>query len=128
MTDYNGYNWNMLKRILTYLLMILIVFQSSLAMADAHQFYQSGYEHINFDQHNQDSNNLTIEMQNTELLDESLFSSQESDCQHCCHCHGHCPPCPTDHALLRKHSTKVSEYSEQAYPGFVNTLQRPPRI
>ena len=119
----------MLKRILTYLLMILIVFQSSLAMADAHQFYQSGYEHINFDQHNQDSNNLTIEKQNTELLDESLFSSQESDCQHCCHCHGHCTPAITiafNRFCTTKSSSPVPEYSDKALPDTFESFLRPP--
>jgi len=54
-------------------------------MADEHQFYQTGNEHISTEHdHSQKSQGLQAD---SGLKKPGDFNAVSSDCQHCCHCH-----------------------------------------
>lgn len=90
----------MKKTFLTYILAVLMVVQSALALADAHSLHQpeethnvggvlvsvqGGHdlsEHGSGFNHNSHNDNSIAEVQ--------LASEEESDCQHCCHCLCNC--------------------------------------
>lgn len=118
----------MLKRALTYLALILVVLQSGVSLADAHQLHQSGAEHLSFDESHQHLNDTDPEEQHNHDLDTS--SSQQWDCHHCCHCHGHSSPAiliSAEHILLVRHSPPVPNYSENTFPETFETFLRPPK-
>jgi hypothetical protein len=69
-------------------LAILIVFQSVVAMADAHQSHQSGSDHVEFD-HEHDFG--PDELASTTTYVSVLEFAGQLDCHHCCHCHGMSP-------------------------------------
>lgn len=114
----------MSKRLLTYLILALVVFQSAAGVADAHQSHQSGTEHLTFDDHQHTHDDIET---HDNLVDGT--EGQERDCHHCCHCHGH-----LNHAVLIKplgftlnqSPTSVSDYSESFPSKVINPLLRPP--
>jgi hypothetical protein len=67
-------------RHLVFIVISMFVFQTSISMADTHQFHQSGIEHLGF-------NHSQIDHQ---LADDRVFDfgNAKIDCHHCCHCHG----------------------------------------
>lgn len=117
----------MLKRLLTYFVLMLVVLQSALAMGDAHQMHQSGTEHLVFDDAHPHDDGHVADAQ----ADHSKLSTAESwDCHHCCHCHGHlCASVliSTERVHLAKHSSPVPDYSENTFPETYETLLRPPK-
>lgn len=68
----------MVRKWLSYILVMLIALQSVVAVADAHQAHQSAMEHLEFE-HEHDVN-ADIEAPVSDLA--------QDDCHHCCHCHG----------------------------------------
>lgn len=58
----------------------LLLLQSFAATVDAHQFHQSGIQHVSFENHLQDDGVNENSMPST-------TTNIDSDCQHCCHCH-----------------------------------------
>lgn len=77
----------MLRQYLAFLLTALIALQSVAAVADAHQFHQSGTEHLTFDH---DHSQLTDKLQpKRQSKIDNPDVSTNLDCHHCCHCHGH---------------------------------------
>lgn len=114
----------MTKRFLTYFILALVVFQSAVGIADAHQSHQSGTEHLTFDDHQHAHEDVEVDHK---LVDGA--EGQERDCHHCCHCHGHFTSAvlvkPSGFAL-RKSSTSISAYSENFPSEFINPLLRPP--
>jgi hypothetical protein len=76
----------MIRQYLTYLLTALIALQSVAAVADVHQFHQSGTEHLAFE-HEHD----LADTESHKFSDETPTNSESTnpfDCHHCCHCHG----------------------------------------
>ena len=116
----------MFKRALTYVVLILVVLQSGIAMGDAHQLHQSGVEHVAFDE----THPPHEELESDEHQIEDASSLQEWDCHHCCHCHGHFCPfilVSAERFVLSKGSSPVPDYSENAFPDTVEALLRPPK-
>lgn len=112
----------MLKRVLTCIILALVVLQSGLAMGDAHQMHQSGAEHKIFDDNH-------AHPEDSEPSDLDAPSSQDWDCHHCCHCHGHLCPAILVTSLrlvLPKSPTGVLFYTENTPPLTVDTFLRPP--
>ncbi|MFL0799429.1 MAG: hypothetical protein K6L76_02270 [Agarilytica sp.] len=114
----------MSKRFLTYFILALVVFQSAVGIADAHQSHQSGTEHLSFDDHEHSHEGFEADHTLIDGVDD-----QERDCHHCCHCHGHSGPAilikPTSLAL-QKSSTCLSFYLENTPSEIINPLLRPP--
>jgi len=109
-------------RTMTYLLLLLMTFQSSVSLADIHMTHQSGLEHLTFDghQHAEDEHH-------TSSIEQS--ENGERDCHHCCHCHGHCTPAITiafNRFCTTKSSSPVPEYSDKALPDTFESFLRPP--
>ncbi|MBL4868533.1 MAG: hypothetical protein JKY67_19385 [Pseudomonadales bacterium] len=69
----------MLRKWLSYLLVVLISIQSVVAIADAHQSHQKGKPHVDFN-HDHDSSTI-IKIQRDET------GAVQYDCHHCCHGH-----------------------------------------
>lgn len=74
----------MLRQYLAFLLTALIALQSVAAVADAHQFHQSGTEHLTFDH---DHSRLTDKLQ--PKRQSKIDNPDVSTNLDCCHCHGH---------------------------------------
>lgn len=116
----------MLKRALTYFVLTLIVLQSVGATADAHQQHQSGVEHLTFDeshQHHDQHNSSDLDTLSVE------DSSQNLDCHHCCHCHGHfCPAILMSESndSFYKRSITIESYTNKIFPQIVDSFLRPP--
>jgi hypothetical protein len=74
----------MIRSYVACLLALLIALQSVSAMAEAHELYKSGVDHLELDHFHgaYDSENAV----DKSFPDSS--SSLLSDCEHCCHCHG----------------------------------------
>ena len=113
----------MVKLTLIYLMLVLTVFQSSIAMADVDQITQSGS--VNF------SVNNTLpgvdEMGPTETNIDPL--EEEHDCSHCSLCHGHgCPVIlvKSSSFSLQKTRTDVPDYRKNFSSEIPSPLQRPP--
>lgn len=76
----------MFREYLAYLLSALIAMQSVIAMADTHQAHQSSVEHLTFDY---DGSRLSENIPPGSTDDAKNYrGSVNTDCQHCCHCHG----------------------------------------
>lgn len=70
-------------RFLIYLVLALTAVQSVTAVADVHSVHQSGVEHQDFDVHEHEyGHDHSSKHSHAEFSD-------EPDCNHCCHCHGH---------------------------------------
>ncbi|MCG8312675.1 MAG: hypothetical protein MI976_05615 [Pseudomonadales bacterium] len=75
----------MMRQYIAYILVALLAMQSIVALADAHQYHQTGSEHIVFDKHYEISGSEPNLIQ-TNIVDYTQENTM--DCQHCCHCHG----------------------------------------
>jgi len=109
-------------RTLTYLLLLLMTFQSAASLADIHSVHQSGLEHLTFEDH-----------QHTEAehhMDSINHSENgEHDCHHCCHCHGYSTPAITfvfESIYAAKSSSPVPHYLDKTVPDTFETFLRPP--
>ena len=111
-------------RAFTYLLLLLMTFQSAAGLADIHTAHQSGLEHLTFEDH-----------QHTETEDDHFvdfhnqFESDERDCHHCCHCHGHSTPAiiiAVDRIFMAKSSSLIPDYPDKTIPDTFETFLRPP--
>ncbi|GAA6169630.1 hypothetical protein [Sessilibacter corallicola] len=114
----------MTKRFLTYFILALVVFQSAVGIADAHQSHQSGTEHLTFDDHQHAHEDVEVDHK---LVDGA--EGQERDCHHCCHCHGHFTSAvlvKPSGFVLNKSSTSNTDYSENFPSKVINPLLRPP--
>lgn len=114
----------MLKRALTYFVLMMVVLQSSMATGDARQLQQSA------DEIHQYFSELVAEKHHAEEVGSDDSSSAKWDCPHCCDCHGYF--CCTivmsaERILLSKSSSPVPDYSENAFPDTFETLLRPPK-
>jgi hypothetical protein len=74
-----------LRKWTSLILTVVVVFQSVVAMADAHQSHQSGSDHVEFEhEHRAGSDRPVNNLEETT----SAVSPVQFDCHHCCHCHG----------------------------------------
>lgn len=128
-------------RALTYILLLLMTWQSGASMADSHSAHQSGIEHLSFQDHDHSSDDLLVsdvldryvldsDALKSDVFDGNVFDGEEApDCHHCCHCHGHSGPAivlKSPGILFQKHSTKGSEYRVAMFPEPLFTFLRPP--
>ena len=75
----------MIRKALNCLLITLIALQSVVAFADLHQFHQpSSDEHVSYDDHSHQKEKQSS--RSDDVID------PQSDCHHCCHCHGGANP------------------------------------
>lgn len=114
----------MLKRILTYLFVMLIGFQSVVAVGDVHQLHQSGSEHLSFENHQ----HADEAQKHDHQLDASTVT-EGPDCHHCCHCHGQLNPAvliSSSSFAVQKPSSGLPDYSENTPSNIINPLLRPP--
>ena len=71
------------------LLMVLVAMQSTMAVADLHQAYQTGQEHISFNHTDDITSHPNSDQPDTQTNFETESDLTASyDCHHCCHCHG----------------------------------------
>jgi len=77
----------MIRKCLSLLLVTLIALQSVLAIADLHQFHQDGTEHLDF-QHSAHEHPASTDFQAKHPAHSDPASGSQTDCHHCCHCHG----------------------------------------
>lgn len=120
----------MFKRTLTYLLLMLVVLQSGMALCDEHQLHQSGSVHVTFDESHQHLDELESAAPLFEALNLDPLSSEKWDCQHCCHCHGHFSSAilvSAEIILLPKNSSPIPTYSENSFPDTYEAFLRPPK-
>lgn len=111
----------MSKYFLTYFILALVVFQSAVGIADAHQLHQSGIEHLTFDDHQHAHEHEDVEIDGA--------ADHDGDCHHCCHCHGHLSPAILIKLLsftLNQSSISISGYSQNLLSKTINPLFRPP--
>jgi hypothetical protein len=120
-----------MQKLISLLLILTFLVQPTLALADQHQFHQSGSEHLTFEH---DHQNLSDHNQNSELTEKDLENNKNSDntfdCHHCCHCHR-----VSHFALLlvvnpfdlQKPRTPRPIYSESTLPQVLSTILRPPK-
>jgi len=113
----------MVKPTLIYLMLVLTVFQSSIAMGDVDQITLAGSDNFSV------NNTLTgfDEMDPTETNIDLL--EEEHDCSHCSLCHGHgCPVIlvKTLSFTLQKVRTDVPDYCKSISSEIPSSLQRPP--
>ena len=75
----------MIRRYIACLLALLIALQSVSAMAESHELYKAGVEHLELDHFHvsSDTENSLVNKPSPENSSTLL-----SDCEHCCHCHG----------------------------------------
>lgn len=109
-------------RAFTYLLLLLMTFQSAAGLADIHTAHQSGLEHLTFEDH---------QHLEDEHHGDSVVQSEngERDCHHCCHCHGHSTPAiviTIDRIFMAKSSSLIPDYVDKATPDTFATFLRPP--
>jgi len=125
-----------MKKILAYIVVLLVSAQTFAAVADVQQSHQSGSEHIEFN-HEKDTNNNVLAEKGLPKFEHPASTPNNSptnsyDCNHCCHCHS----CHT-HILIRENLLKPQSLSFNSSPtGIVNSAQigilsqpyRPPRV
>lgn len=113
----------MTLRFLTYLLLALMAVQSITAVADVHSVHQSGVEHLSFDDHEHEyGHDHSSKHSHAEFSD-------EPDCNHCCHCHGHSTPAILTVALMvasPNTSYSISAYLADIAPEPLANFLRPP--
>jgi len=106
----------------------LIALQSVVSIADAHQFHQSGTEHISYETvHSHDDDQALVR---AETVTPEAASASQIDCQHCCHCHG------TGQVILAMNQvnsfnnqlSKISSLYRIEYLSFSTTPDNPPPI
>ena len=104
----------MLKKWLSYWLVILIAMQSFSAIADAHQTHQSGEQHLTFE--HEHAQTQPVVTQPLSLKKSTELPSDGLDCHHCCHCHLHLNYLPTASLslLLPHNSLELNRYNNTA--------------
>ena len=118
----------MLKKWLSYWLVILIAMQSFSAIADSHQTHQSGEQHLSFE--HEHAQTPVESIQPLSLKKSTELPSDGLDCHHCCHCHLHLNYLPTASLglLLPHNSSELSRYNTTALVGLLSSLFRPPKF
>lgn len=114
------------KNWLSYLFAALIALQSFAGIADVHQLHQSGAEHLNFEENHEHAH---VDQQTKDVHATPIDASEELDCHHCCHCHGHFTPALLDkvfNVYYKKSSNGVPAYVKSVTPEIINPLLRPP--
>lgn len=115
--------------------MVLILLQSIAVVADAHQFHQTGSEHLEFDQHrhqqlDEHASRLT-ELDLSCFLDSSASEDKNSDCHHCCHCHSASATSITSQAVSLFDMTRTRDatpYYSALTVAQPSSLYRPPSV
>jgi len=108
------------------LYILLIVLQSTMAVADLHQSHQTGQEHLSF-------NHLdTDDIHQTDYTDNSQADTITSyDCHHCCHCHGvacHYLENNVNNVVAYYHSRYLIESTNLFYTRIITPDLRPPIV
>lgn len=120
----------MLKRLLTYFVLIMVVVQSVTAMADVHQQHQADMDHLVFDEaHQHEAGHPGYSISNNHSLNDEASSEENSDCDHCCHCHGHASSAIVaciERVHFAKNSGPIFIYVESTMPVIFETFLRPP--
>jgi len=101
-------------------LAIIILLQSFVAVADAHQFHQSGNQHETIAEHVHD--------QATDSADQT---NDSRDCHHCCHCHSKVSsalPAAFGCGFLVNKQPKMFAFSIQYSSEVTPSLFRPPIV
>lgn len=114
----------MVKSTLIYLMLVLTIFQSSIAMGDIDLLQQKGSEDLSFNSISFGFHALKSSKNNIDRLNE-----QEHDCSHCNLCHGHGCAIILGKTLsltFQKKRTGVSDYIENITSEILSPLQRPP--
>lgn len=75
----------MVRKYLSYTLLLLFTMQAVAALADVHQFHQTGVNHLEVTD-NYDSPPDAEQQTPTRGISAAL--ADQIDCDHCCHCHG----------------------------------------
>ena len=113
----------MVKPTLIYLMLVLTVFQSSIAMGDVDQITQSGSDNFSI-------NNILIGLGEIDPPETNIDPlEEEHDCSHCSLCHG--DGCPvilvkTLSFTFQKARTNVPDYRKRISSEVPSPLQRPP--
>ena len=111
-----------LKRCLTYFFVALIALQSLLLAADSHRLVQDENQHLVAEH---------FHFQHGHLLTSDIDLEQPTDCQHCCHCHGHATPALVPSTLnirIIYSYISLSPYTLQLAPSRPELLLRPPIV
>lgn len=117
----------MLFRALTYCLLMMMLLQSVIAVADMHAAHQSGVEHRDFENH-QHHDDVLSESSSIDSASQ-LLTSDGPDCHHCCHCHGHFSPAillNAERSLLAPVSSGFPRYTVVSPSENLETFLRPP--
>lgn len=114
----------MVKRTLIYSMLVLIIFQSSIAMGDVDLLQQQGSEDLSFN-----SSSLGFDTQNSSENNIDQLDEQEQDCSNCNLCHGH--GCAiilgkTLNLTFERTRIGVSDHIEIISGEILSPLQRPP--
>ncbi len=109
----------MLKKRLSYFLLLLVTLQSIASIADAHQYHEESSQHQELNIHNDHVQTFPSEEDKDNL----------DDCQHCCHCHSHCSGALAGQASIHIPPTKkvVSHYQNQRIIRPLGSPFRPPK-
>jgi len=106
-------------------LAIIILLQSFVAVADAHQFHQSDNQHEITSEHVHAQATLVV----TDTVDQSSDCRDCRDCHHCCHCHSKVSSALTtsfDGGFLVSKPAKIATFSIQYSSEVSPSLFRPP--
>jgi hypothetical protein len=99
----------------SFILAVLIGFQSVVAMADAHQSHQSGSDHVEFKHDHDAGSNGSVSATD---VNAASGAAGQFDCHHCCHCHGMASVFLATHSFglaLSRSNRTVSDYCVE-YP------------
>ena len=77
----------MFRKVINYMLVILIALQSVAAFADVHQYIQTDTDHLSADGHKHRHLNVA-----SQTADSMELNSTQNECDHCCHCHASAGP------------------------------------
>jgi len=115
-----------MRKLASLALVLLIAFQSVVAMADAHQSHQSGSDHVEFKHDHKSGSDVSAS--DTENSQASGPVGQ-FDCHHCCHCHGMSPVFLAAHSIgmtLPWSNNSVNDYFVEYHSLSISPGFRPP--
>jgi len=120
----------MVKKGLTYLLLLSIALQSLFAVADNRQIHQIDTEHLKVEHSHQSDKQIKTapDSKLTSMLDSNIEHDNE-DCHHCGHCHGsHAQWLALNHLSMPIHSARnnLFNYQSKLNIGTQENLFRPP--